>query len=439
MDTSSLIDLRKAWFDDLRGRGLLEQTSSPDLPALLIEHDVTFYVGYDPTADSLHVGNLLPLVTQLRLAKAGHHAIVVVGGATGMIGDPSGKSQERQLLDEETLARNLAGQRAQIRRVFANGGVAEPLVVNNADWFRSIGFIDFLRDVGKHFSVNAMIAKDSVRSRLEEREQGISFTEFSYQLLQAYDFLWLHEHHGCLLQIGATDQWGNITGGIDLIRRKHAAAAYGFCHPLITNSEGKKFGKSEQGNVWLDSARSSPYQMFQFLLNADDREVGRLLRFLTFVPLEEISRLEASSLAAPQAREAQRVLAREIVGLVHGAEEARKAELATQALFGGKQDGGGDVASTIVAAEAAGAPASVVSRAELADPGLSLAQLLSRPGVALCSSLSGARRDISQGGIYLNEQRVIDEKRAVSAADLLEGGVLLLRKGKKSYHIVRVG
>lgn len=428
-------------FEELQARRLLEQHSDPALAGLLAgaEGPLTAYCGFDPTGPSFHVGHLVQVIGLMRLQRAGHHPIALVGGATGLIGDPSFKAQERPLLTAEQIADNVAGLRAQMGTLWEHAGLSAPLVVNNYDWFAEVRFVEFLRDIGKHFSVNAMIAKDSVRTRLHEREQGISFTEFSYMLLQAYDFLWLFDHHQCRLQLGGNDQWGNITEGIELIRRKRGRTAYGFTQPLITNSDGRKFGKSEQGAVWLDPARTSPYQLYQFFLNTDDRDVIRFLRYFTFLPLEEIADLEARGAAARELREPQRVLARQATRLVHGDEEARKAEAAAEALFGGARERQAtSVSATLEAALAAGAPSSTLERGELDGAGLAIVQLLSRPGVALCGSLSAARRDIAQGGIYLNEDRVSDPSRQVVAADLIEGNLLLLRKGKKTFHIVRV-
>ena len=421
---------------DLEQRGLLEQHSDPEIARLLAETRVSAYCGFDPTASSLHVGSLLPITMLMRLQRAGHKPVALVGGATGMIGDPSGKSQERSLLSPEQIDENVAGVRTQLERFLDFSGPSAARMVNNGDWFAGIGFIDFLRDVGKHFSVNAMIAKESVRARLTEREQGISYTEFSYMLIQAYDFLHLFDE-GCTFQFGGSDQWGNITAGIDLIRRKRGQSAYGFTMPLITGSDGKKFGKTEGGNVWLDAARSSPYQFFQFFLNADDRDVGRYLKFFSFRPFAEIEEILTRGQAQPEKREAQRELARELTARVHGHEEAERAERATSALFGPKVGAGADVQGALDAAVASGAPSSTLPGGDLAGEGMLLAALLSRDGVKLSPSLSGARRDIAGGGIYLNEQRVAEEGRRVTAADLVDGK-LLLRKGKKSYHIVRV-
>ena len=289
-------------------------------------------MGFDPTADSLHLGNLLGIVTLMRLQRAGHRPIALAGGGTGMVGDPSGKAEERQLLTPDVLAANLAAIRGQLER-FLDFGPDQALLLDNGEWLGSLGLLEFLRDVGKHFTVNAMIAKESVRARLSEREQGISYTEFSYMLLQAYDFLHLFESHNCTLQLGGSDQWGNITAGIDLIRRVRGATAYGLTFPLVIRADGTKFGKSEAGNVWLDPARTSPYAMYQFMVRSEDAMVGTYLRLFTFRDREEIEALDAATASHPERREAQRGLAHDVVALVHGEAEAEAAEHASSLLF----------------------------------------------------------------------------------------------------------
>jgi tyrosyl-tRNA synthetase len=420
-----------SFIDELTWRGLIQQSTDPGLGALMAREPFTLYSGFDPTADSLHVGSLLPLLTLVRAQRAGHRPIALVGGATGMIGDPSGKSEERKLLGAEDVERNVAGLKRQMARFleFTDEGSGARLV-NNADWFRGVGFLDFLRDVGKHFSVNMMLAKESVRARLEAA--GISYTEFSYMLIQAYDFLWLHDHFDCRLQIGGSDQWGNITLGIDLIRRQRQREAYGLTTPLLLNAQGQKFGKSEKGAVWLDAERTSPYELYQYLLRTEDADIGRLLRFYTFLDERTIGELDAEVARAPEKREAQRALAREVVRLVHGDEELRKAEQAASALFG---------AGSLASLDAAGiealfkeAPSSSQPRASL-ESGLPLIELLARAGV--CASKSAARRDVEGGGIYVNDERVADAALALSTANLLAGQYIVLRKGKKSYHLVR--
>ncbi len=407
---------------DLTQRGLLEQLSDPTLPQQLDTTSLTVYAGFDPTADSLHIGSLMPILMLRRLQLAGHRPIALVGGATGLVGDPSGKAEERKLLSREEIEQNACAIEAQLRRFLDFSGPQAAALVNNADWFRDFRFLDFLRDVGKHFSLSAMLGKESVKLRLE-REQGISYTEFSYMLVQAYDYLWLHDHSGCRLQIGATDQWGNITAGIEFIRRVRQSPAYGFTHPLVVNADGKKFGKTEAGNVWLDVRRTSPYQMYQFFLNVDDRDVGRYLRYFTFLSLEEIAALEG---AEPGSRLAQRALAREVTTLVHGAEEAARAADAASALFSGS-------AAVDFAAIGATAPHGEIARARLVE-GVALIKLLQETG--LSPSLGGARRDIGGGGIYVNEERVGEIERVVKLDDLREDRFILLRKGKKTYYLL---
>ena len=411
---------------ELSWRGLVHQLTDPTLEAKLAAGPQTIYCGFDPTSDSMHVGNLVPILALVRAQKAGHRPIAVVGGATGMIGDPSGKSTERNLLDEAQLEKNVAGIRKQLER-FVDFSDGRALLVNNYDWFKGISYLGFLRDVGKSFSVNMMLAKDSVSARIEN-EQGISYTEFSYMLLQSYDFLQLYREHGCTVQIGGSDQWGNITAGIDLVRRVAGGEAYGITMPLVTTASGQKFGKSEKGNVWLDAERTSPYELYQFFLNTEDRDVGRFLRIYTSLELLSILALDAAVAAAPEKREAQRVLAREVTALVHGADEARKAEETARALFD-RKPGGAAVAPP-------DAPSSALASSELEGEGLALAELLAR--TLLCASKGAARRDIEGGGIYLNDERVTAANRAVVSADVREG-VLLLRKGKRTYHVVRVG
>lgn len=411
---------------ELSWRGLLQQSTDPALEDVLQAGPMTLYVGFDPTADSLHVGSLVPILTLRRAQLAGHRPIALVGGATGMIGDPSGKTEERKLLSLEDLERNVAGIRGQLERFldFKDGGAQ---LVNNHDWFRGLGCLEFLRDVGKHFSVNMMLQKDSVRARLETRDHGISYTEFSYMLVQAYDFLWLHDQYGCKLQAGGSDQWGNITAGIDLIRRLRQASAYGITMPLVTTASGQKFGKTERGTVWLDAGRTSPYEFYQFFIQTDDRDVGRFLRFYTFLDERTILDLEESVRVAPEKREGHRVLAREVTTLVHGEEEARKAEEATQALFGRRGEAGSAVPAS--------APTSTEPPGAFAGEGMLLVDLLVK--TQLCPSKSAARREIAGGGIYLNEERVGDAERRVGLADVKEGK-LLLRRGKKNYHVVQV-
>src|SRR5271154_1401709 len=352
---------------DLQWRGLVADMAHRDeLERLLAPGaaPLTLYVGFDPTADSLHLGHLIGLLILRRFQKAGHRPIAVAGGATGMIGDPSGKSAERNLLSPEILEANIAGIQGQLGRLLDFESKTKPaLLLNNADWVRPISVLDFLRDVGKHFSVNAMMAKDSVKSRMES---GISFTEFSYSLLQAYDFLHLQEKYGCLLQAGGADQWGNITAGIDLIRRKHEVTACGLTTPLLTKTDGTKFGKTEGGAVWLSSARTSVYRFYQFLIQVEDAQVIQLLKFFTFLSQEEIAALEAQHQATPERRAAHKKLALELTRLVHGEDATADAVRASEILFGGSLEGITEAQFDEVIAEV---PNSTLSRALLGQPG----------------------------------------------------------------------
>jgi len=413
-----------SFVEELTWRGLLQQSTEPALAEKMRAEKFTVYCGFDPTATSLHVGSLLPILTLMRAQKAGHRPIALVGGATGMVGDPSGKTEERKLLGRDDLDKNVAGIRSQLER-FLDFGSGGALLVNNADWFSGLSYLDFLRDVGKHFTVNVMLGKESVRARLEDREHGISYTEFSYMLIQAYDFLWLNDHHGCQLQVGGSDQWGNITAGIELIRRMRQKQAYGLTTPLIMTSSGQKFGKSEKGTVWLDRERTSPYDFFQFFLRTEDRDVVRFLRYYTFLDEPTLQGLEQQVATAPQKREAQKALAREVTRMVHGEDEMRKAEEATAALFSRGAPGEFTVPP--------GAPTSELPRSDLSQ--LTVVDLLVR--TQLATSKGAARRDIEGGGVNLNDQRVEDPARALTDADLRQGNLMLLRKGKKTYHLVK--
>ncbi|MEE9273895.1 MAG: tyrosine--tRNA ligase [bacterium] len=414
-------------FDDLKARGLVhDYTDAPQMSAGLARGGMTLYVGFDPTAESLHLGHLVPIVGLMRFQRAGHRPLAVVGGGTGMIGDPSGKSEERSLLDADTLARNLEGVRAQLGRFLDFGsGPAGAALLDNAAWLGGTNLIDFLRDVGKHFSLGYMMAKESVKGRMSE--SGISYTEFSYMVLQAYDFLHLFDAEGCTLQLGGSDQWGNITAGIELIRRARGKEAYGITCPLITTAGGRKFGKTEAGSVWLDPARTSPYRFSQHWIQTDDKDVGRFLRYFTFLPLEEIGAIEKAHLENPGRREGQRLLARAVTALVHGEEAARSAERAAEILFGGDLEG-------IEERDLLEAAGEMPRTAHAAAPPLVLVDALVETG--LCRSKGMARKDLSGGGIYVNNRRVAEEDASLSRADLLFGRYVLLRKGKKNYHLL---
>ncbi|MCU1379203.1 MAG: tyrosyl-tRNA synthetase [Acidimicrobiales bacterium] len=405
---------------DLEARGLIQDTTDREvLAARLAERPITLYCGFDPTADSLHVGNLIGVLMLRRFAEAGHDAIGLAGGATGMIGDPSGKSEERNLLDDETLARNLASLREQLGRI---AGVE---LVDNGDWTKPVSFLEFLRDVGKHVTVNQMVAKESVKARMEG-DQGISYTEFSYMLIQANDFLHLHRSRGCDLQIGGSDQWGNITMGADLIRKVTGDHGYALTWPLLLRSDGRKFGKSEAGNVWLGAHRTSPYQFFQYWMQVPDADVERFLLQLTMLPVDEAMAMAATHAQSPEKREGQRRLAREITTIVHGADAARDAEAASAILFGGDPREATAESLAFVADEV---PTTTVERSRLAE-GIDLIDLLVEAGIF--KSKGEARRTLN--GVAVNSEKV-EEGRTVTSADLLHDRWVLLRKGK-TYHLV---
>lgn len=418
--------------DDLEARGLVQDCTDRDgLAARLNEGPITLYYGCDPTADSLHVGNLLGLLVLRRFQDAGHRPIALAGGATGMVGDPSGRSEERNLLDEATLEANVAAIKAQISRIVdLSAGRGE--LVDNRDWTAGVGVLDFLRDVGKHVTVNTMLARDSVKNRLAS-EHGISFTEFSYMLLQAHDFLRLEEQRGCQLQIGGSDQWGNMLGGIDLIRRVHQRPAWVLAWPLLTAPDGTKLGKTTGARIWLDPARTSPYAFFQHWMQTDDRQVEQFLLQFTLLPVAEVAEACAAHAEAPGRRQAQALLARTATALVHGEEEAAAAEQASSVLFGGPVE---DVSAAALAAVATEVPAIALSAPEL-DAGVDLVDLLAR-APELAASKGEARRALAQGGVYVNGERA-GEGRVVSAGDLLHGRYVLLRKGKRAYALADLG
>jgi tyrosyl-tRNA synthetase len=367
---------------------------------------------------------------------AGHHPIALAGGATGMVGDPSGKSQERQLLTRELLNHNIACVKGQLARLLEFDAAKTPnnnpaRLMDNADWTADVTFLDFLRDIGKHFSVNQMIAKESVRSRMEDREVGISYTEFSYMLLQAFDFYVLNRDHGCELQIGGSDQWGNITAGIDLIRKKLGKPAFGLTLPLITNADGSKFGKTAAGAIWLDPRKTSVYRFYQFWIRTDDRDVLRYLKYFTFLTQEQITALEQQHKANPGAREAHKALAAEVTRLIHGDTELANAIRASEVLFGGSVEGLGEATFNDLIGEV---PTKELELAKLQNAPLPVIELLVHSG--LCQSKGAARKDIEGGGIYLNNVRVADVHATVSQSALLFGKHLLLRKGKRNYVVV---
>jgi tyrosyl-tRNA synthetase len=446
--------------EELKWRGLIADCTDAVELEKKISSPITLYCGFDPTADSLHVGNLVPLLALRRFQLLGHHPIAVAGGATGSIGDPSGKTAERQLLTQEILDHNIASVKVQLAKLLDFETKINPArLVDNASWTKDISFLDFLRDIGKHFSVNQMVAKESVRARMEDREVGISYTEFSYMLLQAFDFMVLARDQNCELQIGGSDQWGNITAGIELTRKKIGKHVFGLTLPLITNADGTKFGKTEAGAIWLDPKRTSVYKFYQFWINTDDRDVIRYLKYFTFLSKEEIESLEKAHAENPGERVAHRTLAKAVTDLIHGEDATRKIQTVSEALFGSihqkiiptfegselvnislkeilekslTQD---QAASSLDMLEAE-IPNIVLQRTQLENLGKLLVEILVE--TKLCQSKSQARKDILSGGIYVNMLREMNFQRAVTTNDLLYGKHILLRKGKKNYVVVTV-
>ncbi len=422
-------------FDELEWRGLVADcTDAPELKKRLESGPIVLYAGFDPTADSLHAGSLVPLLALRRFQWLGHHPIAVAGGATGLIGDPSGRAAERQLLTRETLEGNIAGIKGQLRRLLDFERPGNPArLMDNAEWTAPVGFLDFLRDVGKHFSVNQMVAKESVRARMEDRETGISYTEFSYMLLQAFDFFHLHQAHRCELQIGGSDQWGNITAGMELTRKKSGARVFGLTLPLILNSDGSKFGKSAAGAVWLDARKTSVYRFYQFWIRTDDRDVVRYLKYFTFLEREEIESLAAQHQERPEARAAHKALAAAMTDLIHGPSATAEAVRASEILFGGGLEGVAESTFNEIVGEA---PTRELDRALLDGAGTPLPEILAASG--LCPSKGQARKDIEGGGVYVNNIRESNARRHLTAADLLFGKHLLLRKGKRNYAVMSI-
>lgn len=426
-------------FAELKWRGLINQTTDDEnLAAWLAERPRCVYAGFDPTADSLHVGHLMALMILRRFQKAGHRPIALVGGATGMIGDPSGKSEERVLLSEESLSANIAGMEQQIRRLLDfDCGEQSALVLNNYDWMGRFGYLDFLREVGKHFPVNVMLTKDSVKSRLERTDAGLSYTEFSYMLLQAYDFVHLNKQYDCEIQVGGSDQWGNITAGIDLARRMNALESksvqlYGATCPLLTKSDGAKMGKTESGALWLSPEKTSPYQFYQYWINLDDDDVGKCLRFFTDLEEAEIDAVLSEHEADQARRVAQRRLATELTRLVHDEEGLATATRATEIFFGAEI---GDLSDAQLGQIFADVPSSELARADLEGEGLGIIDALHTAGLA--KSKAEARRTITQGGAYVNNRRVTDIDERLTTQNLASETVMVLRSGKKRYALLR--
>ncbi len=420
--------------EELRWRGMI-QDMMPGTEEQLKKEMTTAYIGFDPTADSLHIGSLVPILLLVHLQKAGHKPIALVGGATGMVGDPSGKSEERNLLDEETLRHNQEGVKKQLMQ-YLDFDASKPNsaeMVNNFDWFKEMSFLQFIRDVGKHITVNYMMGKDSVKKRLEG-ETGMSFTEFTYQLVQGYDFYWLYQHKHAKLQMGGSDQWGNIVTGTELIRRKAGGEAFAFTCPLITKADGGKFGKTEKGNIWLDAVRTTPYQFYQFWLNAADADAEKWIKIFTFLPQQEITGLIERHTANPAARELQKTLAREVTSFVHGAEEYQKAVETTEKLFANQS-----------------APAESLSpddlenmegvikfefAADKVNAGIDIVSFLAESGIF--PSKGEARKTVQGGGVSINRNKIDNITFIVNASILLHRKYLLVQKGKKNYYLVTV-
>ena len=420
--------------DELRWRGLIyDQTDGVD--ELTAHRKITLYNGFDPTADSLHIGNLVPLMQLARWQRFGHTPLALAGGGTGMVGDPSGRSTERNLMTLDVIDANVEQIKIQLASILDFEVKSNPArVINNADWLRRLMLTDFLRDTGKHFTVNYMLAKDAVKSRMEREDSGISFTEFSYMLLQAYDFLHLFEHENCQLQAGGSDQWGNITAGVELIRRARGQKAHALVYPLLLRADGSKFGKTAEGDsVWLSPARTSPYRFYQYWFNTDDADVGMYLRYFTWLTQAEMAELEQLTAAQPERREAQRRLAREVTRMIHGETGLARAEAATQALFGGDISGLDAADIEDIFAEV---PSSEVARQTLSDGGVAVVDLL--VGSGLATSKADARRKIQGGGIYLNNERVADAAQTATLGQAIDGRFLVLRQGKRQYNLVRV-
>jgi len=419
-------------FDEFEWRGMVYDATE-GLPQFVAKEKITGYIGFDPSASSLHVGSFLPIMGLVHLQRFGHTPIAIVGGGTGLIGDPSGKTLERPLITKEQVEANLSGIREQLSRFLDFDSRKNPaMMINNADWLCTISLLDFLRDIGKYFSVNYMMAKESVKRRLEQ-EEGISFTEFSYLMLQAYDFLVLYDRYNCNLQMGGSDQWGNITAGTDLIRRLRNGKAYGLVFPLVTTNSGTKFGKTESGTVWLDAKLTSPFRFYQFWINTDDNDAIKYLKYFTLLSQSEIQDMADSLAEHPEKREAQRKLAQEVTMMAHGNTELRKAEQASRMLFGDEIT---SLSLRDVLDIFADVPSAQIDKTQFSGEGITLVDLLVSSGLA--QSKSEARRLIQGGGVYLNNIRITDLQRKVSLVDSVEGQVFVLRKGAKEYRLVKV-
>ena len=422
--------------EELKWRGMI-QDIMPGTEEQLQKEMTTAYIGFDPTADSLHIGSLVPILLLVHLQRAGHKPIALIGGATGMIGDPSFKAEERKLLDEATLLHNVAGVRAQLEKFLdfspARTNAAE--MANNFDWFKDMGFLQFIREVGKHISVNYMMSKDSVRKRLEG-DSGISFTEFTYQLIQGYDFYWLNSNKGCKLQMGGSDQWGNITTGTEIIRRMGGGEAFAFTCPLMTKADGGKFGKTEKGNIWLDPKRTSPYQFYQFWLNASDEDATKWIRIFTFLAPEEINTLLEENQKAPGLRKLQKRLCKEVTTFVHGEQEYEFAVKASEILFGNDTIGLlQQLTETQLLEVLEGVPTSEYSRNDL-EQGKDVVSFLAE--AKIFPSKGEARKMVQGGGVSINKVKVDSTDMSISSDRLLHDKYLLVQRGKTKYHLVVV-
>ena len=420
-------------FDVLEERGLIEQVSDyTTLVESLNKDSLTLYAGFDPTADSLHLGHLFPLLCLARFQRLGHRPIALVGGATAMIGDPSGKSEERQLLSEDVIEQNVASLRKQLKHFLDFEGENGALFVNNTDWTKEVSYLEWLRDVGKHFTVNYMLGKESVRRRIEDRSQGISYTEFSYMLLQANDFVELYDRYGCTLQVGGNDQWGNITAGIDLVHRRRHRQVYGITFPLLATSTGEKFGKTEENALWLDPEKTSPYTLYQYWIRTDDRDVLRYLKYFTHLEMNEIAELEETVKQAPERREAQRILAEESTRMIHGDRGLARAREASEVLFGGDMSAFTERELLDIFANV---PSSTIRRREL-ELGIGLLDMFTR--AELTPSNSRARQMVEANAAYVNNVQVGDSRMVVTPEHLLGNSIIVLRRGKKNHHLVKV-
>ncbi len=419
-------------FDELKWRDVIYD-ATPEIEELLGKEKISLYCGFDPTADSLHVGSLMPVMGLARMQRYGHRPVALVGGGTGLIGDPSGKSQERTLMTTEEVEANLNGIKAQLEKFLDFGsGPASAVIDNNARWLCEMSAIDFMRDTGKYFTINYMLAKESVKRRIDS-EEGLSYTEFSYMLLQAHDYRVLHDKYDCVLQIGGSDQWGNILSGADLIRRMRSKKAHGLVFPLVTNSSGTKFGKTESGTIWLDPERTSPYKFYQFWLNTDDRDVVTYLKYFTWLDQEAIQELQKSVEESPGARGAQKVLAEEVTRQVHGEESLQRALQASDILFGGDMSA---LSTKDILEIFEDVPSQELGRNLFEGEGINIIDLLDQTGVT--ASKGEARRLLKGGGVRLNNNRIDDADTMVTTTDAIDERLLVLRKGKKNYHLVEI-